>query len=142
MKKSEFRKLIREEIRSVLKEALDPNTTYRVDIGTSRWSNGAPYSYSGEFDPGKVKKVAGEPLMVAKAVLKMAKDDRKGEYIMAFELDQDTYFIIIGDEDVTIVGKPKSKKYGQFWSLIDSDPDAASDMLDDMDVAAAGAKKI
>ncbi len=141
MNKLQFRKLIREEIRKVIKEAIDPNTTYRVDIGTSR----------GEFDPGKVKKVAGEPLMVAKAVLKMAKDgmmdagygeEDASEFIIAYKLDQDTYYIMTGEEDVTVVGKPNSKKYGQFWSLIDSDPDAASDMFDNMDMAAASAKQI
>ena len=119
MKVSEFKKLIREEVRRVLSEAkLDPNATYKVDITVSR----------SEYDPGTVEKVAGEPLAVAKAVKKMAYDDLKaagyskseiGEYVMAYKLDQDTYYIITGEEDATVVGKPKSAKYGAFWSMSD-----------------------
>ena len=66
MKISEFRKLIREEVRKVIKEVkLDPNATYKVDVGASR----------GEFDPSDLKKVSGEPLMVAKAVKKKGNQD-------------------------------------------------------------------
>ena len=140
MKVSQFKKLIREEVRKVLKEAntsLDPNATYKVDITTSR----------GDFDPGKVKKVVGEPSRVAKAVEKMALDDMKAagyddeddisEFIQVIKLDQDTYYILTGEEGVTIVGKPKSQKYGQFWTLIDTDLDAAADMFDTMDADTA-----
>lgn len=113
MKTQEFRKLIREEIRKVLKEAeesLDPNATYVIQIGTSY----------GEYEPYEVKKVSGNPLMVAKAVKKKALSDLEGtdgpiDMIDAFKLDNDTYMIVTSEEDVTIVGRPKSKKYGAFW---------------------------
>ena len=126
MKITEFRKLIREEVRRVIKEAkLDPNATYKIDVGASR----------GEFDPSDLKKVSGEPLMVAKAVKKRAIADNDGddEFAMALKLDNDTYYIMTGEESVTIVGKPKSKKYGAFWSLIGTDDEAAAEMLDLMD---------
>ena len=126
MKISEFRKLIREEVRKVIKEAkLDPNATYKIDVGVSR----------GEFDPSDLKKVSGEPLMVAKAVKKRAIADNDGddEFAMGYKLDNDTYYIMTGEESVTIVGKPKSKKYGAFWSLIGTDDEAAAEMLDLMD---------
>lgn len=127
MKISEFRKLIREEVRKVVNEAkLDPNATYKIDVGVSR----------GEFDPSDLKKISGEPLMVAKAVKKKAIADMDGddEFVSAYKLDNDTYYILTGEESVTIVGKPKSKKYGAFWSLMNSeDEEAAADMLDLMD---------
>ena len=126
MKILEFRRLIREEVRKVIKEAkLDPNATYKIDVGASR----------GEFDPSDLKKVSGEPLMVAKAVKKEAIADNDGddEFAMALKLDNDTYYIMTGEESVTIVGKPKSKKYGAFWSLIGTDDEAAAEMLDLMD---------
>ena len=126
MKISEFRKLIREEVRKVIKEVkLDPNATYKIDVGVSR----------GEFDPSDLKKVSGEPLMVAKAVKKRAIADNDGddEFAMGYKLDNDTYYIMTGEESVTIVGKPKSKKYGAFWSLLSTDQEAAAEMLDLMD---------
>ena len=135
MKISEFRKLIREEVRKVLKEAkLDPNATYKIDVGASR----------GEFDPSDLKKVSGEPLMVAKAVKKRAIADNDGddEFAMGYKLDNDTYYIMTGEESVTIVGKPKSKKYGAFWSLLSTDENAAAEMFDAMDEDATRAKQI
>ena len=135
MKVSEFRKLIREEVRRVIKEAkLDPNATYKIDVGASR----------GEFDPSDLKKVSGEPLMVAKAVKKRAIADNDGddEFAMALKLDNDTYYIMTGEESVTIVGKPKSKKYGAFWSLLSTDENAAAEMFDAMDEDATRAKQI
>ena len=135
MKVSEFRKLIREEVRKVIKEAkLDPNATYKIDVGASR----------GEFDPSDLKKVSGEPLMVAKAVKKKAIADNDGddEFAMALKLDNDTYYIMTGEESVTIVGKPKSKKYGAFWSLLSTDENAAAEMFDAMDEDATRAKQI
>jgi hypothetical protein len=129
MKISEFRKLIREEVRKVVNEAkLDPNATYKIDVGVSR----------GEFDPSDLKKVSGEPLMVAKAVKKRAIADMDGsafdeEFVSGYKLDNDTYYILTGEESVTVVGKPKSRKYGAFWSLIGTDDEAAADMLDLMD---------
>jgi len=135
MKISEFRKLIREEVRKVIKEVeLDPNATYKVDVGASR----------GEFDPSDLKKVSGEPLMVAKAVKKKAIADNDGddEFAMALKLDEDTYYIMTGEESVTIVGKPKSKKYGAFWSLIGTDDKAAAKMFDAIEDATTKAKQI
>ena len=139
MKLIQFRKLIREEVRKVLKEVkgLDPNATYKVDIISSR----------GEFDPSDVEKVAGEPLAVAKAVKKMAysnlrkagySNDDIEEFVMAYKLDQDTYYILTGEEDVTIVGKPKSKKYGAFWTM----SDRSEEIFNQMEVAAASASEV
>ena len=135
MKLTEFRKLIREEVRKVIKEVkLDPNATYKIDVGVSR----------GEFDPSDLKKVSGEPLMVAKAVKKRAIADNDGddEFAMGYKLDNDTYYIMTGEESVTIVGKPKSKKYGAFWSLLSTDENAAAEMFDAMDEDATRAKQI
>lgn len=132
MKITEFRKLIREEVRKVIKEAkLDPNATYKIDVGASR----------GEFDPSDLKKVSGEPLMVAKAVKKRAIADND-EFAMALKLDNDTYYIMTGEESVTIVGKPKSKKYGAFWSLLSTDENAAAEMFDVMEEDTTRAKQI
>ena len=135
MKILEFRRLIREEVRKVIKEAkLDPNATYKIDVGASR----------GEFDPSDLKKVSGEPLMVAKAVKKEAIADNDGddEFAMALKLDNDTYYIMTGEESVTIVGKPKSKKYGAFWSLLSTDENAAAEMFDAMEEDTTRAKQI
>ena len=142
MKASEFRKLIREEVRKVLKEELDPNATYKVSVGVSR----------GEFDPSDVKKVSGQPLMVAKAVMKMAYDDFidadyeedeiLSEYVRMFKLDEYTYYIMTSEEDVVIVGSPKSKTYGKFWSLIDTDPEAAELMFQDIEEDSTNADEI
>lgn len=142
MKASEFRKLIREEVRKVLKEELDPNATYKISVGVSR----------GEFDPSDVKKVSGQPLMVAKAVMKMAYDDFidadyeedeiLSEYVRMFKLDEYTYYIMTGEEDVVIVGSPKSKTYGKFWSLIETDPEAAELMFQDIEEDSTNADEI
>jgi hypothetical protein len=142
MKAQEFRKLIREEIKKVLKEEVDPNATYKINVGTSR----------GEFDPSDVKKVSGQPLTVAKAVMKMAfkdyikagydKDEILEEYVRMFKLDEYTYFILTGEEDVAVVGSPKSKTYGEFWTLLDTDPEAAESMFEDMDTASEDADEI
>lgn len=113
MNKLQFRQLIREEIRKVLKEAnssLDPNATYTVQIGTS---------YN-EYDPYDVKKVSGNPMAVAKAIKQQTLRDLEGtdadlDMVEAFKLDNDTYMVVISDEDVVIVGSPKSPKYGAFW---------------------------
>lgn len=129
MKASQFRKLIREEVRKVLKEvdaSLDPNATYMIQIGTSY----------GEYEPYEVKKVSGNPLMVAKAVKKKALSDLEGtdapmDMIDAFKLDNDTYMVVTSEEDVTIVGSPKSKKYGAFW--IDPTSDESEELYYEME---------
>lgn len=129
MKASQFRKLIREEVRKVLKEvdtSLDPNATYVVQISTSY----------GEYEPSQVRKVSGNPLMVAKAVKKKALSDLEGtdapmDMIDAFKLDNDTYMIVTSEEDVTIVGSPKSKKYGAFW--IDPTSDESEELYYEME---------
>ena len=130
MKTTEFRKLIREEIRKVLKEAeetLDPNATYTIQIGTTR----------GEYDPYKVKKVSGNPLTVAKAIEKKAIQDLSGtdapadEIVTLLKIDNDTYMVTTTEEDVTVVGSPKSKKYGAFWS--DPMSDASEDLFNEME---------
>jgi len=183
MKASEFRKLIREEVRKALNEdprfdapplknlakrsadmaarakanamrgignvgqtvttsKLDPNATYKINVGTSR----------GEFDPSDIKKVSGQPSMVAKAVMKMAYDDLidadyeedeiLSEYVRMFKLDEYTYYIMTGEEDVVVVGSPKSKKYGKFWSLIETDPEAAESMFEDIEEDSTNADEI
>ena len=129
MKTSEFRKLIREEVRKVLKEVdtpLDPNATYVVQISTSY----------GEYEPSQVRKVSGNPLMVAKAVKKKALSDLEGtdapmDMIDAFKLDNDTYMVVTSEEDVTIVGSLKSKKYGAFW--IDPTSDESEELYYEME---------
>tara|TARA_R110000868_G_C10923404_1_gene765857 strand:+ start:1971 stop:2399 length:429 start_codon:yes stop_codon:yes gene_type:complete len=142
MKASEFRKLIREEVRKVLKEvdeSLDPNATYRVNISISR----------GEYDPSDIEKVAGEPLAVAKAVRKAAydsmtddgyDDEDAGEFINAYRLDQDTYIIGTGEEDVTVVGRPRSKKYGAFW--LDPASEESEDLYYQMEDGIQGAQEV
>jgi len=139
MKATEFKKLIREEVRRVLKEELDPNATYKINISISR----------GEYDPGDIEKVAGEPLAVAKAVKKEAHDDLIDadyddgdalEFINAYKLDQDTYIIGTGEEDVVIVGRPKSKKYGAFWS--DPTSEESEDLYYQMEEDIQGAQEV
>jgi hypothetical protein len=114
---------------SLLKEAnepLDPNATYVIQIGTS---------YE-EYDPYEVKKVSGNPLTVAKAVKKKALSDLEDtdaptDMIAAFKLDNDTYMVVTSEEDVTIVGSPKSKKYGAFW--IDPTSDESEELYYEME---------
>jgi len=142
MKATEFRKLIREEVRRALKEAIDPNATYKINVGVSR----------GEFDPSDIKKVSGQPSMVAKAVMKMAydsfidadyeEDEILEEYVRMFKLDEYTYYIMTGEEDVVLVGSPKSKKYGKFWSLVETDPEAAESMFEDIEEDSMNADEI
>jgi hypothetical protein len=130
MKATEFRKLIREEIRKVLKEAnapLDPNSTYTIQISTS----------NGEYDPYDVEKVSGDPLTVAKSIKKEAYDNLEGtdapvdEIVIAAKLDQDTYIVFTTEEDVVIVGRPRSKKYGAFW--LDPKSKASEKMFNKME---------
>jgi hypothetical protein len=129
MRVSQFRKLIREEVRKVLKEQLNPNDTYVVDVGSSR----------GDFDPARIQKVSGDVRTVAIEELKNATNDAGDpefaeEFIRAFKLDQDTYYILTGEESVTVVGKPISKKYGNFWTMLASkDFDGAAKIFDRMD---------
>ena len=147
MNRQEFRNLIREEMRKVMKEAeeeaeepLDPNATYRIDISISR----------GEYDPYDVVKVAGEPLEVAKAVKQEARDNMADagyddeedmmEFINAYRLDKDTYIIGTGEEDVTIVGKPRSKKYGAFW--LDPTSEESEDLYYQMEEDVEGAPEV
>jgi hypothetical protein len=116
---------------TLLKEAnspLDPNATYTVQIGIT----------GGEFDPYGVKKISGNPLIVAKAIKKKAydnfedTDEPADEIVIGYKLDQDTYMVFTTEEDVVVIGRPKSETYGEFWSLLETDPDAASDMFDSM----------
>ena len=181
MKVSQFRKLIREEVRRALNEDprydkpplknlakrpaymaaraaaqakkakrsgpsvgqtvtttnLDPNTVYKVDIISSR----------GGFDPGLLKKVTnqGPPRAVALAVWRVAKeisfdDDSLDGSVQGYKLDEDTYYILVGEEDITIVGKLTSKKYGKFWSMLaNGDLDGAEKLFNKMDADSANA---
>jgi hypothetical protein len=113
----------------------DYNATYKIDVEASR----------GEFDPSNIKKVSGQPLMVAKAVKKKAIADNDGddEFVMACKLDDDTYYIMTGEESVTIVGKLKSAKYGAFWYYIGMNEEAAAEKkFDAMEKDAVKAKQI
>lgn len=138
MKQSQLRNIIREEIRKVVKEAvLDPNATYKVDIITS------------DFTPDKVTKLSKDPLMVAKALKKVAlgnlggPDDFDAEFIKAHKLDNDTYIVSTGEETATVVGKPSSKLYGPFWSMLQSgDMDGAEKMWYRMDKASLKAQEL
>lgn len=139
MKPQEFRKLIREEIRRVMSEvdgAPNTNATYKVDIITS------------DFDPEEVKAVSGDPMMIAKALKKMAlkglePDDFDAEFIKAHKLDNDTYIVSTGEETATVVGKPTSKMYGKFWSLLQSgDIAKAEKMWYQMDKASLKAQEL
>ena len=105
-----------------LKESLDPNSTYQIDT-----------THEGG-EPDDIKQVSGDPLTIAKSI-KKATIQKMGsdmaahldfayggdEFISAYELDKDTYYIITGEETVTVVGKPKSAKYGSFWTSPDQE---------------------
>ncbi len=65
------------------------------------------------------------------------------EFIRGFKLDEDTYYILTGEETVAVVGKPKSKKYGEFWSmLVDDDLDGAGEIFDQMDIDSGNAPEL
>jgi len=108
-----------------LKESLDPNSTYQIDTTTE----------GGE--PDDVKQVSGDPLTIAKSIKKAAIQQMgSDEFVSAFELDKDTYYIITGEETVAVVGKPKSAKYGNFWTS------PGQEELDQMDEDTMSARKI
>jgi len=108
-----------------LKESLDPNSTYQIDT-----------TYEGGV-PDDVKQVSGDPLTIAKSIKKAAIQQMgSDEFVHAFELDKDTYYIITGEETVTVVGKPKSRLYGNFWTSPDQEE------LDQMDEDSTYARKI
>lgn len=139
MNRSDLKKLIREEIRKVISEvdgASNPNATYKVDVITS------------DFTPEEVEVVSGDPMMIAKAVKKMAlkglePDDFDAEFIKAHKLDNETYVVSTGEETATIIGKPASKLYGQFWSMLQSgDMEGAEKMWYRMDRASLKAQEI
>jgi len=115
MKLSQFRKLIREEVRRVVKErvrmteALDPNGTYRIDTDFE----------GGGITSEDIQKVSGDPVTAAMAVKQEAIKKLGGSGSRLFsvvQLDKDTYYITTGEEGVTIVGSPRSPNYGSFWS--------------------------
>jgi len=62
--------------------------------------------------------------------------------VRMFKLDEYTYYIMTGEEDVVVVGSPKSKKYGKFWSLIETDPEAAESMFEDIEEDSTNADEI
>tara|TARA_R110000868_G_scaffold388961_1_gene658093 strand:- start:307 stop:672 length:366 start_codon:yes stop_codon:yes gene_type:complete len=108
-----------------LKESLDPNSTYQIDT-----------TYEGG-EPSDVKQITGDPRSAAIAIKKAAVQEMgSDEFVSAFELDKDTYYILTGEETITVVGRPKSPKYGSFWSSPDGD------QLDQMDEDSMSAVKI
>ena len=119
----------------------DLDVTLVVDIISCR----------GEFDPSEVKQVVGSSFETAKARLKIAIDEHEeadyseeeiDENVRMFKLDEYTYFILTGEDEACIVGSPKSEAYGEFWSLINDDPEAAAEMFEDMDIASEDAEEI
>ena len=122
------------EFSNTIREAqLDPNSTYVVDLEASD---------GGERGPNDIKKVSGDPLTVAKAVKKKAISGGDGieEFVSAFELDKDTYYILTSDETMTVVGRPKSPKYGAFWTS--TDEGELYDLIDQMDEDSMKSKKV
>lgn len=108
-----------------LAEALDPNSTYRIDT-----------SFEGG-EENDIKKVSGDPLAVAKTVKQEAiKQMGSDEFVSVFELDKDTYYILTGEESITVIGKPRSPKYGGFWSSPDGE------YIDQMDSDSMDARKV
>tara|TARA_R110001606_G_scaffold226882_1_gene374966 strand:+ start:1328 stop:1684 length:357 start_codon:yes stop_codon:yes gene_type:complete len=116
------------ELAGLIKESLDPNGTYQLD--TEYESGEDSFRRDNWLEPSDVKQVSGDPLTVAKAIMK------KEFYATGFELDKDTYYIVTGDDTITVVGSPKSAKYGGFWSAPDGD------QLDQMDGDSMSARKI
>ena len=123
------------------KEQGDLDVTLVVDIISCR----------GEFDPSEVKHVVGSSFETANARLKMAIEDHEragfeqeeiDENVRMFKLDEYTYFILTGEDEFCIVGSPKSEAYGEFWSLLNDDPEAAAEMFEDMDIASEDAEEI
>tara|TARA_R110000803_G_scaffold49207_3_gene102276 strand:- start:390 stop:818 length:429 start_codon:yes stop_codon:yes gene_type:complete len=122
------------EFSNTIREAqLDPNSTYVVDLETRHGE------YRGEDD---VKKVSGDPLTVAKAVKKRAISGGDGieEFVSAFELDKDTYYILTSDDTMTVVGRPRSPKYGAFWTS--DGGEELYDLIDQMDEDSMKSKKV
>ena len=108
-----------------LKESLDPNSTYQIDTTTE----------GGELED--IKQVSGDPLTIAKSIKKAAIQQMgSDEFVSAFELDKDTYYIITGEETITVVGKPKSAMYSSFWTSPDQE------QLDQMDEDSMSARRI
>ena len=112
MNKSEFRKLIREEIRKIVREAkggsttkLDPNSTYVCKVNLEH----------GEGVTG-MKKVMGDPLSVAQ---KLKKGNQR-----ILKVDNNTYLIELSDVRMILVGKPSSRNQYMvnFWKEYEKDP--------------------
>ena len=93
-----------------LTEAIDPNSTYRIDTDFDGFG----------VTSGDVKKISGDPLTAARVVKQEAIKSLGGdELVDAFQLDKYTYYITTGEEGVTVVGSPRSPKYGGFWASPD-----------------------
>ena len=112
-----------------LTEALDPNSTYRIDTDFE----------GGGITSEDIQKVSGDPVTAAMAVKQEAIKKLGGSgsrLVSVVQLDKDTYYITTGEEGVTIVGSPRSPNYGSFWSS----PNAAA--VKQMDSDSMSARKM
>lgn len=104
-------KLTRKRLMEIanLIEAVDPNSTYRIDT-----------DFEGAGITSRdIEKVPGDPVTAAMAVKQEAikyLGSEGSRLVSVVQLDKDTYFITTGEEGVTIVGSPRSPNYGSFWS--------------------------
>ena len=92
-----------------LTEAVDPNSTYRIDTDFEGYG----------IASRDIQKVSGDPITAAMAVKQEAikyLGSEGNRLVSVVQLDKDTYYITTGEEGVTIVGSPRSPKYGSFWS--------------------------
>ena len=145
MKLSQFRQIIKEEVRKAilenkgnrkqrqkrLREAVQPGVTYLLGFDNSM---GFDYISSDlETKPGK------DPLQVGKAEIKRLRRAMEDDTWTLYKIDSNMY-MGQGEEGAFIVGNTQSPKYGKIWSMIDAqiDKGIASDdtvirMLDAMD---------
>lgn len=92
-----------------LTEAVDPNSTYRIDTDFEGYG----------IASRDIQKVSGDPITAAMTVKQEAikyLGSEGSRLVSVVQLDKDTYYITTGEEGVTIVGSPRSPNYGSFWS--------------------------
>lgn len=153
MKLSQFRSLIREEVRRMirenknntkpapqrrkqLKEAIQDGVTYFLPVYTDAgW----------DFSANELKAMPGKnPLQVGKAETKRLRRKMEDDSWDLYQLDS-YMFMAIGEEGAFIVGTTQSPKYGQIWSMVEANKESAvQKMLGDMedDVFAKGGNPV